>query len=237
MEHAPEGVGLGRLLQLGAGVGDGHEVRARLLAQRRLGDRPEMPVQDVGLQRRPRLGGDQEEGAGGIDQALEAADLGRIGGVQHQQLRKARLGPEGLGQHLGPQAGAAHAQQQHMREPGRPHLGLEGLQRHQVHAAGLAGVQPSQPLGLVGAGPQAGVAGPQPVDPPLLARPRQGLGHLGVEARRQPRQMPIHAALPRISARLEPTAPSSLSKASVKEATPSTTSLTVMACRPSPRRS
>ncbi len=108
-----------------------------------------MPLQDVRLQRRARLGGDDEQGALRVDQGFEAADLAGVGGVQHQELREPRLGAEGLGQHLGAETGAAHADQEHMGETGRLDLGLERLKGHQVDAAARAGVQPFQPLGFV----------------------------------------------------------------------------------------
>ena len=51
----------------------------------------------------------------GIDLALECSDLGRVGGIENQQLGKSLERTEARRQHFRAEAGAAHSQQEYVR--------------------------------------------------------------------------------------------------------------------------
>src|SRR5260370_24044495 len=111
-KDAAEAVAPGDLFHLGAGIGDGDEARSDLRrADRLLGAREEILFEDVRLERGAGFARHDEERARRIDAALEGADLRGIGGIEHEQLGKARLTAEGFGEDLGSEARSANAQQ------------------------------------------------------------------------------------------------------------------------------
>ena len=97
-----------------------------------------------------------------IDPAFDRLDLRRVGGIEHVQLREAGDLAEGHAHDLRTEARSAHAQQQRMFEPRRLDLLGDALQVLDVRQLVVGDAQPAQPVGFVGAGPQRGVAAPQP---------------------------------------------------------------------------
>src|SRR4051812_12851336 len=95
---------------------------------RLLGLLEEIRLEDVGLQGAARLARYEEERLLQIDRALETLALRRIGRVEHMQFREARHRAEALFEPLGPQAGAAHAEQQHIAEAAALDVVGEGLE-------------------------------------------------------------------------------------------------------------
>ena len=155
-EDVAEVVGLGDVLHLRPGVGDGDETvgsAARALE--------EILLEDVGLERAAGLAGDDEERLGEIDLALDGADLRGIGGVEHMQLGESGNRAEGHAHDFGAEAGAAHAQEQRVFETAGAHLRGDVLEVLDVGDLVVDDSQPADPLGLVGAAPQRGVAAPQ----------------------------------------------------------------------------
>ena len=74
---------------------------------------------NVGLERCAGFTRNAEQGARRIDLAANAADLHGIGGIEHQQVRRARGGAERQAEHLGTQTRTTHAQQQELGEPSK----------------------------------------------------------------------------------------------------------------------
>ena len=127
-EDSPEPPLAGLLLQRGAGVRDGHEVLARPVALRRAHPLPEEPEERVRLGGRARLGRDQVERARRIAPRRGAADRGRVGGVEHRDVRRAACDAEGPAEHLGGERRAAHAADERALEAVAARLGGERLQ-------------------------------------------------------------------------------------------------------------
>ena len=154
VEDIAEAVRLGHLLHLRAGIGDGDEVAARLLrAHGFLHFLEEILLEDVGLQRGAGFAGHHDQRIGQIDLVAGGPDLLRVGGIDDAQLGKAGLLAKGHGQHLGTEAGAAHANQQHRLEVGRLHLRAQRGKGCQVLLLPLDDVDPAQPLFFTVAGP------------------------------------------------------------------------------------
>src|SRR6185437_15264333 len=97
VEDFAEMVAPGDRLHLRAGVGDGDEMRARLVGtDRRFGALEEILLQNVGFERGAGCARDDEERARRIDPPLEAANLRRVGRIEDQQFRAAASTAEGL---------------------------------------------------------------------------------------------------------------------------------------------
>ena len=94
-EDLAEAVALGVGLHLGAGVGDGHEVLARLVALGLLHLVEEVGVEDRRLGGRAALAGDDEQGLGRVDLPFDPADRGRDGAIEDEQGRVAGDGRAG----------------------------------------------------------------------------------------------------------------------------------------------
>ena len=75
-------------------------------------------LEDIGLQRGAGFAGDNHQRLGQVDLVAGGHHLRRVGGVDDAQRGKAGLLAKGGGQHLGAEAGAAHAQQQNRLEVG-----------------------------------------------------------------------------------------------------------------------
>ena len=88
------------------------------------------------------------------------------------QLREAVELPEGHREHFRAETRAAHAQKQNMREPLSLHFFDEFGEALAVRQLIFGDAQPAEPLALIGARPQGGVARPKPshfsVDAPVL---------------------------------------------------------------------
>ena len=153
----------------------------------------EVLLEGARLERAPGLAGDDHQRAIEVDAALERGDLRRDGRVEDVQLGRAGLASEGASQHLGTQAGAAHAEQQRVREAVPADAGGDVPERGQERAAGVDGAEPAEPPGFVGAGPERRVLVPQPARAagavPLLRRP----AHLIGQRRGAPPGLRVHA--------------------------------------------
>src|SRR6266581_251631 len=126
------------------GVGNGDELRApaaRLL--------PEVAVQAVGLLRRPGLARNEEQRARDVLASERGDHRTRVGDVDHRERRVARLAAERVPQHLGRQARAPHAAQDHAIELA-PSLPGERVQRLDLLSHHLAHVEPTQPVADLG---------------------------------------------------------------------------------------
>jgi hypothetical protein len=156
-----ECVGACFLLELRSGIGDGDEMLAGLLPHDGASTVPEVRFEDARLERRTGLAGDHVERARWVATFVEGAHLRRIGGIEHREARESGLDGERHGQHFRAQARAAHAEQQDVLEAGGAHFGLQAAQRLEIGTLLGGDSQPTQPTRFVGAGPQAGVAGPQ----------------------------------------------------------------------------
>ncbi len=184
-KNMAEAIGLGDLLHLRAGVGDGDEAAAGFVrADGLLRPFEEILLENIGLERGAGLAGDDEQRLGQVDLVLDRLDLRRIGGIEHMQLRKARDLAEGHCQHVGAQTGAAHAQQQDVGEVFLLYVGHGGTQLIAVGDLLGGDVEPAHPVGFVRAGPERSVVLPEAADlvarSPIfnvrLYRGRQGLG-------------------------------------------------------------
>ncbi len=114
------------LLHLRAGVGDGHKMAARLLGAHRAPHLlEEKLLQDIRLERGTGFARHDHQRLAQVHCVAGGLHLRRVGGVDDVQLRESRLRPEGLGQHLGAQARAAHAQQQSRLEVGALHVAAQ----------------------------------------------------------------------------------------------------------------
>src|SRR6267378_1246716 len=133
--------------------------------------------------------------------------------------------PKGHAQNFGAQAGAAHAQQQHVLELGFLYVSCNFLEDVNSGKLFFDNVQPAQPLRFIGAGPNGSVPLPQPPDLvvlfPIIKRSFDERFQflwkhveLGIKA---------HARTPAVL----PVASSSCLNASAKSFTPSTTSFSV----------
>ncbi len=175
-EDVTEAVRLGEFLKLGSRVGDGDELTTcPVHADSLLDQLEEVLLEDVGLERRSRLAGDDEERAVEVQLLLEGSHLGRVGGVQDVQLGKAFDPTERHLEDLGAEARSAHPQEQgvadilllgQLGDPLEPlQVGLELV---------LGDSQPAQPVGLIATGPEGGVPSPQtshlPVRLPIIER-------------------------------------------------------------------
>ena len=170
----PEPVAFGDLLHLRAGVGDGDEPAAGLLAAHELLDAGEKVLaEDVRLERRPRLARDDEQGVLQIDGALEGLHLGRIGRIEHMKLRKPVDLPERRSDDFRAEARSAHAEEQDMREPGAPDRIAYTDQALDVRELVVRDAEPPKPLRFILAAPQGRIATPEPSDSRLRAPFRQ----------------------------------------------------------------
>ena len=174
-----EPIALGDRLQLRSGIGDGDEPRSRLVgADRSLHALEEILLQDIRFERAAGLARYDEERSGRVDLAFDRSDLRRVGRVEHQQLGMAVLTSERLGKHLRPEARSAHAEEKDVGEVLLPDILGQARRAQPIRLrCCLDDVEPAEPFRLVGAGPQARVAGPEPahvaVMPPRLRARRR----------------------------------------------------------------
>ncbi len=154
-EAVPEAALLRQDLQRGARVRDRDEPLASPA-----GLLPEVVRVRARLERRARLRGGDEQRALEIDLRLERPDRPRVRRVEDVE----RGGAERPPQHLGGEARAAHPEQDDRVEPLLRDRVREGRQLPDPLAHLPRLVQPAEPLRLVGAGPDGGVALPDPVD-------------------------------------------------------------------------
>ena len=171
------------LLQRGVGVGDGHEVLARPVPLRRAHPLPEEAEERVRLGGRARLGRDQVERARRIAPRRGAADRGRVGGVEHRDVRRAACDAEGPAEHLGGERRAAHAADERALEAVAARLGGERLQLGDARLHPLDQREPPEAvrdlrlvLGVVRL-PQGGVLLPEPRAHPRLVHLPDGCRH------------------------------------------------------------
>ena len=184
VENVPEAVALGHVLHVGSRIGNGDEAIAGFGGAQFLpGALEEVLLENVGFQGAAGLARHDEDRALVIDPAFDRPDLRRIGGIEYVQFRRTGDLAEGQAHDLGTKAGSAHAQQQRMFEPGGLYLLGDCLQVLDLRQLVVADAHPPQPVGFVGAGPQRGVAAPQPPRLlllfPVIERSADGVGEVG----------------------------------------------------------
>ena len=120
---------------------------------------PEEVEVAASLERRARLGGDEEERARRVERVGRAADGRGMGRVQDLQVVALERAPE----HLGREARPAHAEKDDRVELAHGAGGeLLELGHALAHAKRL--VEPAEPAVLVAPGPERGVASPEALD-------------------------------------------------------------------------
>ena len=166
------------LLQRRAGIGHRDEAVAGLVLANRLCHAVvEIILHRIRLGGAAGLAGYDEQRLGDIDRLLHRAYLRRIGGIEHVQLRKARLSRKSFRQHFGPEARSAHAEHDSIGE----FLPLHAARK--ILVVGDVGfpcaVEPAEPFVLVIAGPHRLVLLPQPANfrrgTPIFRAFRHGL--------------------------------------------------------------
>ena len=141
--------------------------------------------QHVRLERAARFAGDDEERARDVDARFETPHLLGIGGVEHMKRRIAGRRAQAFRQHLGAEARAAHAEEQHVGELLRAQVLGEVLQRLERAQLAVDDIEPAEPGGFVAAGPQRRVFAPEPAR--IVSRQPRRLrrGKLHLQRRRQ----------------------------------------------------
>src|SRR5882762_9441828 len=177
-EDAPEAIGLGDPLHLRPRVGDRDEAAPDLRGtDGRLHALEEVLLEDVRLERRARLGRDDEERPREIHGRLERPDLRGIGRVEDVELGPADEAAEGHPEDFGAKARAAHAEHEDVAEASLPDV--FGGAADVVDTAELLvhDPEPAEPPRLVAPGPQRRVPRPEPAHLPAI-RPvlERGLG-------------------------------------------------------------
>ena len=117
--------------------------------------------EDVRLERGAGFACHYHQGISQVDLIANGPHLLRIGGIDDAQLRETRLLSKGETQHLGAEAGAAHAEQQNRLEIGGFYLRAQRGKSRQVLPLPLDDVDPAQPFLLAVASPQAGILLPE----------------------------------------------------------------------------
>jgi hypothetical protein len=107
VEHGPETLTAGELVEGRAGIRDGHESAGR-------GALPEVPVERVDLDGAARLRRDDVERR--VPLPVGGPDGGRNGGVEHLHVEETRGDPAAAAEHLGAEARTAHAQEPNGRQ-------------------------------------------------------------------------------------------------------------------------
>jgi len=115
-ERAPETRFGGDLVEGAARIGDGHEVDARPGHGGRLDLRPEILVEGEGLRRVARLARHDEERTRQGQPVERLLHRRGIRGIQDDDVGEAHLGSEGEVEHVGGEAGATHAEEDHVGE-------------------------------------------------------------------------------------------------------------------------
>ena len=110
-------------------------------------------LQDVRFQRGAGFAGHNYKRFLQVQLAANRLHLRRIGRVHNVQCGKARLLPEGLGQHLGAEAGTAHAQEKNRLETASLHVRGQLGKVRQLPLLPLDNVDPAHPVFLAVAGP------------------------------------------------------------------------------------
>src|SRR5665213_1158597 len=116
-EDAQELVVLRFLFELRARIGDRDEMIGGVAgADGLLHAQEEVAEERIGLGRRPRFRGDDEERLRDVEALVERLDLLRVGRVEDVQLRVARRPAEGRAQDVGCERAAPHAEHDHVVE-------------------------------------------------------------------------------------------------------------------------
>src|SRR6202162_784305 len=121
----------------------------------------EILFEDVRLERRAGLTGDDENRIANVNFVLESFHLSGIGGIQHKQFRVAVNLPESHLENFRTQAGPTHAEQEGMLETCCLHIGRDIREMLLVGELILGDAEPSQPLSFVRSSPQGCIASPQ----------------------------------------------------------------------------
>ena len=136
-------LGRGRGYELRAGVGDGHEVLAGLVAFQLLQFGVEVVAESQRLGRGARFAGYDEQGFGQRHGGFNRAHSAGVGGVEHRHGQAARALLERGFEHDGSHGAATHAHHHHVLEAGGLHLVYELLDfGHPAHH-GFGHAQPA----------------------------------------------------------------------------------------------
>ena len=184
-EDAAKAFVLGGLLQPRARIGNGDEMGGGRAPDCSGCAYEKIIHQHVRLERAARFAGDDEESARDVDARFETPHLLGIGGIEHMKLGIAGCRAQACRQHLGAEARAAHAEQQHAGEFLRAYLLGEVLQRRERAQLAIDDIEPAEPGGFVGAGPERRVFAPEPSR--IVSRQPRRLrrGKLHLQRRRQ----------------------------------------------------
>src|SRR5579862_973834 len=164
-EDFPEMVGFGDLLHFGTGVGDGNEAAANeFFADGLFYACKKVLFEDIGFQRAAGFAGNDTEGFLEVELFLQRFNLNGIGGIQNVQFGEARDFAESHAQNFGAEAGAAHAEQEKMLEPGFFYVGGELLEGCEFRKLLVGDGEPAEPVVFIGVAPERGVFLPEPRD-------------------------------------------------------------------------
>ena len=168
-EDASEAVGLGDPLHLRARVGDRDEAAPDLRGtDGRLRPLEEVLLEDVRLERRARLGRDDEERPREIHGRLERPDLRGIGRVEDVELGPAGDATEGQLENFGAEARAAHSEQDDVAEARLPDVFGGAAEFVETAELLIHDPEPAEPPRLVPPGPQRRVPRPEPAHLPAI---------------------------------------------------------------------
>src|SRR4029450_3403567 len=155
--HVAEAVRPGRALELRGGVPYRDEALAPLATSDGLRQAlEEVLLEDVGLERRPRLRGHDEHGPREVDPRLARADLGRVRRVQHRERGPSGLLSERNAEDLGTEARASHTEEQDVRDARLPDVLGDAPKIVDAPTLLVYDSEPPEPVCLVGAGREGG---------------------------------------------------------------------------------
>ena len=135
----------GQLLERGAGIRDGDELPARLVAAGGGQPLPEEALHRRDFDRAAALAGDDDPGAFGVHPGGGLRDRALVGRVEHEQLRGAGRHAVNRPQHFGAEAAAAHAEQIDLADALFTRRVAERREAIEVRAHGRGDVEPAEP--------------------------------------------------------------------------------------------
>ena len=128
-ENMHKAVSPGALLQAGPGICNGNKALRRLFRSQHVGQTlQEIGHENVRFQRTTRFTGNNKRRMRSINRRFNGPDLTRVGRIQHDQLRKARLLPKRSRDHFRGHTGTPHPQQHHLPDIARCKITCKGFQ-------------------------------------------------------------------------------------------------------------
>ena len=167
-----------------AGVSDGGEMAACGLGTGGgFHEAAEVTVEGEDFDSAAGLGGEKEEGGGGIHGAGDAAHPRGDGGIKDGEAGEAGGAGEDLAEDLGAEAAAAHAEEDDIVDGGGAEGGGEGGERGEVRGGSGGGVKPGEAIGDFGGlgMPDGVVAAPDAFDDTVPGKAAQGGFRAGAE--------------------------------------------------------